>query len=74
VTGLDNFLNHAFKADTLDRLIGPTGNGNYATLLGIVPGVVAVMRAAEEIEQSPDEVMTCCGANTGQGAAQSNRS
>lgn len=50
-------LDQAFHANPKDVLISPIGEHCYATLLGVVPDVIAVMRTAAEIEGRPDEVM-----------------
>jgi len=58
MANLSSFLYEAFKADPADCLIGPMGDHGYATLFGVVPGVLAVMRTAAEIEPRHKEVMT----------------
>jgi hypothetical protein len=57
MTSLRRFFDQAVQADSTDRLLSPISNGRYTTLFGIIPGVVAVLRAAAEIESSPAEVM-----------------
>lgn len=58
MTSIDYFLDKACKADPLDHLIGPIGKGEYATLFGVIPDVLAVMRSAAEIEKRPIELKT----------------
>lgn len=58
MTSLQGFLDQALGADPIDCLLCPISNGRYTTLFGIVPGVVAVLRTAAEIESSPAEVMS----------------
>ena len=58
MANLTSSLNEAFKADPADCLICPMGDSGYATLFGVVPAVLAVMRTAAEIEPCPEEVMT----------------
>jgi predicted benzoate:H+ symporter BenE len=58
MNGLRHYLNEALMTHPSDRLLSPISNGCYTTLFGIVPDVVAVLRAAAEIESSPAEVMS----------------
>jgi hypothetical protein len=53
----DAALRLAMRADPSDRLISPMGDDFYVTLLGVVPGIVAVMRLATEVECRPEEVL-----------------
>jgi len=58
MTRLNYILDKARKADPLDLLIGPIGKGEYATLFGVIPDELAVMRSAAEIEHRTSELKT----------------
>jgi hypothetical protein len=54
---LPSLVYAAFHADPHDRLIAPVGQHRYATLFGIIPDALAVLRAAASIESDPNQVM-----------------
>jgi len=58
MTHLNYVFDEACKADSLDLLIGQIGKGAYATLFGVIPDELAVMRSAAEIEHRPTELET----------------
>lgn len=46
-----SLVSTAFSADPRDSVIGPVGDHRYSTIFGIIPDVLAVLRAAAEIER-----------------------
>jgi hypothetical protein len=54
---LRSLLFAAYAADPRDRLISPMGEHGYATLFGIIPVALAVLRAAAKVEPNPGEVI-----------------